>query len=177
MESPDSGCVSQKTYEANCSILLRTMEGFVTKNGRGTCVVSRQFVFHGGNIMNKKTIIAAAAFLVLVALVLGVWLLTRPQEQIGAKTITVTIAHSDGTDQSYTWTTTATTLAEAMNEKGLLGEDVDGMYLTVDGETTDFAANQSWWCLYKNEETTVEGANTMLIADGDHFRWEYTIGF
>lgn len=127
--------------------------------------------------MNKKVIIAAVALVAVVALMVGIWALTRPDASEGAKLITVTVAHKDGTDNSYSWTTNAETLAEAMKEKNLLGEDMDGMYLTVDGETTDYEADQSWWCLYKNGESTVEGANTLIIADGDDFRWEYTIGF
>lgn len=127
--------------------------------------------------MNKKFLIAAVALVAVLALMVGVWVLTRPEPEEGGKLITVTIAHKDGTDNTYTWTTNATTLAEAMKEKGLLGEDVDGMYLTIDGETTDFEADQSWWCLYENGQSCNEGANTLIIEAGDEFRWEYTVGF
>lgn len=127
--------------------------------------------------MNKKIFIATIALVAVVALMVGIWFVTRPDSDEGLKTITVTIAHKDGTDNTYSWQTKATTLAEAMNEKNLLGEDNNGIYLTIDGETTDFDADQSWWCLYKNGESTNEGANTLVIADGDDFRWEYTIGF
>ena len=65
---------------------------------------------------------------------------------------------------------------DAMNEKGLLGENVDGMYLTVDGETTDYSVDQSWWCLNVNGTMAMEGANTIIINDGDDFHWVYTIG-
>lgn len=127
--------------------------------------------------MNKKVIIAAVALVAVVALMVGIWVLTRPDTEDGMKLITVTVAHKDGTDNTYSWQTKANTLAEAMNEKNLLGPDDNGMYLTIDGETTDFDADQSWWCLYKNGESVNEGANTLVIADGDDFRWEYTIGF
>lgn len=127
--------------------------------------------------MNKKVIVAAVALVAVVALMVGVWALTRPKTNENLKTITVTVAHQNGTDNTFTWQTEATTLAQAMQEKGLLGESVDGMYLTIDGETTDFEENQSWWCLYENDRSAVEGADTLVIQDGDHFRWEYTVGY
>lgn len=127
--------------------------------------------------MNKKMLLAALALVVVVGLMLGAWMLTRPKAVDGGKTITVTIAHKDGTDQSYSWTTQANTLAEAMKEKNLLGEDDNGLYYTVDGETTDYNVDQSWWKILKNGEQVNEGANDLIIADGDSFRWEYTIGF
>ena len=127
--------------------------------------------------MNKKLILAAIALVAVIGLMAGVWFATRPQPVEGGKSITVEILHKDGTVNSYTIRTEAETLAEAMNEKGLLGENMDGMYLTVDGETTDYSADQSWWKLKKNGEDALEGANTTLIGDGDVFRWEYTIGW
>ena len=126
--------------------------------------------------MNKKILIAAVALVAVVALLLGIWWFTRPAPEDGGKTITVTISHKDGTDNTYSWQTNAKTLAEAMNEKGLLGEDVDGMYYTIDGETTDYNVDQSWWCLNVNGEMAMEGANTIVINDGDDFHWVYTIG-
>ena len=134
--------------------------------------------------MNKKILLSAIA-VVAAALVLltafgvmfGIWWATRPDPEEGAKTITVEVLHKDGTVNSYTINTDAETLAEAMNEKNLLGQDFDGMYYTVDGETTDYNADQSWWKLLKNGEDPGEGANTVFIGDGDCFRWEYTIGW
>ena len=126
---------------------------------------------------NTKLILAVVALVAVVGVLLGVYLITRPQAQEGEKTITVEILHSDGTVNTYVITTTATTLAEAMNEKNLLGENLDGMYNTIDGETTDYNANQSWWRLTINGEEGMEGANTLLITDGATYRWEYKIGW
>lgn len=127
--------------------------------------------------MNKKTILAVIALGLVAGILTGVWLVTRPQSEKGGKTITVEILHKDGTVNSYTIETEAETLAQAMKEKNMLGPDMDGMYLTVDGETTDYNADQSWWKLLKNGEDPGEGANTVTIGDGDLFRWEYTIGW
>ena len=127
--------------------------------------------------MNKKIILAVIALGLVAGILTGVWLVTRPQSEKGGKTITVEILHKDGTGNSYTIETEAETLAQAMKEKNLLGPDMDGMYLTVDGETTDYNADQSWWKLLKNGEDPGEGANTVTIGDGDLFRWEYTIGW
>jgi hypothetical protein len=125
---------------------------------------------------NKKILIAVVALVALIAVMVGVWFATRPKTEEGGKLITVTISHKDGTDKTYTWQTNAETLAEAMNEKGLLGENVDGMYYTVDGETTDYSVDKSWWCLNVNGEMAMEGANTIVINNGDDFHWVYTIG-
>ena len=127
--------------------------------------------------MNKKIILAVIALGLVAGILTGMWLVTRPQSEKGGKTITVEILHKDGTVNSYTIETEAETLAQAMKEKNLLGPDMDGMYLTVDGETTDYNADQSWWKLLKNGEDPGEGANTVTIGDGDLFRWEYTIGW
>jgi hypothetical protein len=126
--------------------------------------------------MNKKIWIAVIALVAVVALMVGVWFATRPKVQEGSKTITVAVVHKDGTRNEYTIQTDAETLAEAMNEENLLGEDVEGMYYTVDGETTDYNVNQSWWMLNKNGEMSMDGANTAKISDGDVFEWVYTIG-
>lgn len=127
--------------------------------------------------MNKKIWIAVIALVAVVGIMVGIWVVTRPEAQEGGKTITVEVLHKDGTVNSYTIQTEAETLAEAMNEKGLLGEDDNGMYYTIDGETTDYSVDESWWKLLKNGADPNEGANTVTIADGDVFRWEYTIGW
>ena len=126
---------------------------------------------------NKKILLAVIALVAAVGIMAGVWLITRPKPVAGGKTITVEVLHKNGQVNTYTIKTEAETLAEAMMEEKLLGEDQDGLYLTVDGETTDYNADQSWWKLLKNGADPNEGANTVTIEDGDLFRWEYTIGW
>ena len=64
-----------------------------------------------------------------------------------------------------------------MNEKKLLGEDDNGMYYTIDGETTDYSVDESWWCLYIDGTQANDGANTVIIKDGSTYKWVYTIGW
>lgn len=127
--------------------------------------------------MSKKIILATIALGVVVAIMAGVWFATRTKPVEGAKTITVEVLHKDGSVNTYTINTDAQTLAQAMNEKNLLGEDFSGMYYTIDGETTDYSVDESWWKLLINEESAVEGANDIIIVDGATYRWEYTIGW
>ena len=127
--------------------------------------------------MSKKIILATIALGVVVGIMAGVWFATRTRPVDGAKTITVEVLHKDGSVNTYTINTDAQTLAQAMNEKNLLGEDFSGMYYTIDGETTDYSVDESWWKLLINEESAVEGANDIIIVDGATYRWEYTIGW
>ena len=46
---------------------------------------------------NKKLVIAAVAVIVVIGLMVGLWMATRPETVEGAKTFTVTVVHSDGT--------------------------------------------------------------------------------
>lgn len=126
---------------------------------------------------NKKIILAAIAFVAVLALMVGVYFLTRPKPVEGEKTITVTIVHKDKTEKTYTITTKAESLSQAMNEKGLLGEDHNGIYYTVDGETTDYNVAQSWWRINENGVMSEKGANDIMIHDGGVYQWVYTIGW
>lgn len=124
--------------------------------------------------MNKKQIIALIAFLVVVAAVVGIYFATRPQTQEGAKEITVTVVHKDGTSKDFTYRTDEEYLGPVLTAEGLIvGEG--GMYNTVDGETADYAADQSYWALYVGEEYAMQGADETPIADGDVFKWVYTV--
>lgn len=126
---------------------------------------------------NKKIWIAVIALVAVVAAMLVIWIATRPEPVDGSKNITVEIVHKDGSVNTYSIQTDAQTLAEAMNEKELLGEDHSGIYYTIDGETTDYSVDESWWCLYVNGEKSNDGANTVTIVDGSVYKWVYTIGW
>ncbi len=127
---------------------------------------------------NKKIIFAALAFVLVAALLVGVYFLTRPKVQEGSKSFSVTVVHSNGNEQVYQYKTDAEYLGAYLVEQGLIIEsDSPGLYNTVDGETVDYAKNQSWWCFYINGEQAMEGMNTTPITDGASYKLEYKIGF
>lgn len=127
--------------------------------------------------MNKKLIIGIVAFVAVIGIMAGIWFATRPKAEDGQKTITVEVVHKDGTTNTYTIKTKADVLADAMNEQNLLGEDFSGIYYTIDGETTDYSVDESWWCLYIDGEKSNDGANTAVVKDGSVYKWVYTIGW
>lgn len=128
---------------------------------------------------NKKIIIAAVALVAVVALMLGIWLLTRPETQEGGKEITVTVVHKDGSEKVFTYHTDEEYLGPVLLSEGLVeGEQGPyGLYIkAVDGVTADYDVDQSYWSLYVGQEMAMQGADTTPIADGDSFRLVYTIG-
>ena len=120
---------------------------------------------------NRKTLFAVAALAVVAALMLGIWYFTRPQAQEGAKTVVVEVVHADESAKEFTYSTCAQYLGELLlDEKLAEGEQGPyGLFITtVDGETAQDSLRQ-WWCITKDGKQTETGADTVPIADGDHF--------
>lgn len=129
--------------------------------------------------MKKKQVFALGGLLLAVAVMLGVWFATREDPQEGVKHITVDVVHGNGTTNSFTYDTDEEYLGALLQDKGLIqGEESQyGLFVkTVDGETADYAVNQSWWQLSCNGESSQLGADQVVITDGSVYTWTYTIG-
>jgi hypothetical protein len=130
---------------------------------------------------NRKKLVlicvAVVVFAALIALMVGLWLNSRPEATEGSKTFTLTVVHSDGTSKDFTISTDREFLAEALLDENLIVEsDSPGMYITVDGETADYSVNQSYWGFFIGDDYATEGMNTTAITDGAVYKLVYTIG-
>ena len=128
----------------------------------------------------KKLVLICAAvvvFAALIALMVGLWLNSRPEVTEGGKTFTLTVVHGDGKARDFTISTDREFLAEALLDENLIVEsDSPGMYITVDGEDADYSVNQSYWAFFVGEDYAMEGMNTTAITDGAVYKLVYTIG-
>ncbi len=126
----------------------------------------------------KLTIALGSVLALLLAAVAVVLIFFPPTTQTGSKNITFTVVYEDKTEKEYKISTDAEYLADAVLEKGLISEEEHktGYYLTIDGVTTNYDENQSWWCIKQDGEMTNYGMNELPIKDGDEFEAVYTIG-
>ena len=127
---------------------------------------------------NKKLVIVAVALIAVIAVLAGVYFATRPTTSQGAKAITVTVVHADGSEKVFTYNTDAEKLGAFLEEQGLIeseGAD-EGMFHTVDGEKADWNVNQSYWAFYLGEDYAMTGIYDTLVNDGDVYKLVYTIG-
>lgn len=128
---------------------------------------------------NKKMILAVIALVAVIAIMAGVFFLTRPETSQGDKTITVTVVHKDGTSKDFTCQTDEEFLgAVLVAEKIVEGEHGEfGLYFnTADGETADYIADGGWWQIFVGEESATTGADGIAITDGGVYKLVYTIG-
>lgn len=128
---------------------------------------------------NKKLVIAAVALVLVVALMAGVWMATRPETQEGAKAYSVTVIHSDGTEKAFEYRTDEEYLGAALLAEGLIvGEDgpYGLMVNTVDGEDAVWEVNGAYWALYVGEEYGTTGVDTTPVYDGSTFKLVFTRG-
>lgn len=125
---------------------------------------------------NKKMILAAVALLVVVALFAGIWVASRPEIFAGEKRFTLTVVHKNGTEKVFELTSSEEFLGAALVAEGIIIEsDSPGMYNTVDGETTDYSKDQSYWGFFIDGEYAMEGMNTTPITEGGQYKLVYTI--
>ena len=129
--------------------------------------------------MKNKKLIALVALVLVVALMVGVYVATRPETTAGGKSITVTVIHADGTSKEFAYKTDAEFLGQVILSEGLV-EGNDGPYgleiHTVDGETASWEENQSYWALFIGEEYATTGADGVALTDGGVYKLVYTIG-
>ena len=126
---------------------------------------------------NKKLAIAAIALVVVIGLMLGVWMTTRPKAQEGAKTVLVSVVHKDGTTNDMVCHTDAEYLdALLLEEKIASGEE--GPYgltiITVDGEAAVWEKDSAYWSILVNGEYATTGASEIPVYDGSVYTLEYT---
>ena len=128
---------------------------------------------------NRKILIAAIGLAVLIAVLAGVYFAARPATEAGAKAITITVIHADGSEKQFQYRTDEEYLGPVLLTEGL-AEGEDGPYgltiYVVDGEKADWNENQSYWALYIGEEYAATGADSTPVKDGDSFKLVYTIG-
>ena len=128
---------------------------------------------------NKKLVLAVIAIAAVIVLMLGLYLVTRPEAVAGGKEITVTVVHSDGTEKVFSYSTDAEYLGEVIVSEGLVNgeEGPYGLYFdTVDGETASWEENQSYWSILIGEEYATTGADGVVLTDGGAYSVVYTIG-
>lgn len=128
---------------------------------------------------NKRLIVALVALVVCAAVVLGIWMVNRPETAEGSKAYTVTVIHSDGTEKSFDYTTDAEYLGDALVAEGLIAGE-DGPYgltvITVDGEDAVWDTDNAYWALFIGEEYATTGVDSTPVNDGDSFKLVYTNG-
>ena len=126
---------------------------------------------------NKKLAIAAIALVVVIGLMLGVWMATRPETEAGSKAYTVTVVHKDGTVKDFAYRTDAEYLAEALLEEGLVSGE-ESQYgltiITVDGEAAVWEKDSAYWSILVNGEYATTGASEIPVYDGSTYTLEYT---
>ena len=128
---------------------------------------------------NKKLILIAVALIACVAVMLGIFVVTRPETGAGSKTVTVTVVHKDGSEKVFTCATEEEYLGKVLvNENIVVGSYGEfGLYFdTADGEKADWNVDNGWWQVFIVEEAAITGADQIPIADGDTFKLVYTIG-
>ncbi len=125
---------------------------------------------------NTKIILAIVALVAVIGIFLGVYFATRPEIQQGAKTITVTVVHKDGSEKTFTYHTDEEYLDKVLLAEGLIEgyEDQYGLVIEkVDGEAAIWETDSAYWSLYVGEEYATTGISQTPVYDGSTFKLIY----
>lgn len=125
---------------------------------------------------NKKLVLAAVALVAVIAILAGVYFATRPATSQGAKEITVTVIHKDGSQKVFTYHTDEEYLDKVLLAEGLI-EGYTGDYgfvvEKVDGEAAIWETDSAYWSLYIGEEYATTGVSATPVHDGSTFKLVY----
>ena len=126
---------------------------------------------------NRKLIIAVIALVVVIAALLCVYALTRPETAQGAKGYTLEVIHSDGSTKTFELRTDEEYLGPALVAEGIIaGEESQfGLtIITVDGEDAVWETDNAYWSIMVNGAYGETGVDSTPVHDGDVFQLVYT---
>ena len=125
---------------------------------------------------NKK-VFALIAIVLVAALMVGVYVMTRPQAVEGGKNVTVVIVYEDGTEKKMEYATDLEFLSELLLEKelvtGYTSEEYGFTIEGVDGIVLDWATDSAYWALYEGEEYATTSAAGIVLVDGGVYKLVY----
>ena len=102
---------------------------------------------------------------------------TTPATEEGEEaTFTVIVVHKDGTEKTFTYTTTETFVGPVLEGEGLIQGNAGpyGMEIThVDGEQAIYETDKAYWALYEEDEYVMQGIDTTPVVDGRTYKLVY----
>lgn len=126
---------------------------------------------------NKKLILAAVAFLAVVAILIGISTAAKPQGVAGGKSVQIEIVYEDGTTRVETYQTDAEFLSQLLLEKELVtgyeSREYGFTIESVDGILLDWSKDGAYWALYIGEEYATTSAAGIALEDGGIYRLVY----
>ena len=126
---------------------------------------------------NKKLIVAVVALILVIAVMAGIYMSTRPEAVEGEKNVTIVIVYEDGTEKKLEYATTCDSLADLLLEKelvtGYTSEEYGFTIESVDGITLDWSTDGAYWALYEGEEYATESAAGIMLTEGGIYKLVY----
>ena len=126
---------------------------------------------------NKKLILSVVALALIIALMAGVYLATRPQAVEGQKNVTVVIVYEDGTEKKLDYATDCQYLSELLLEKelvtGYASQEYGFTIESVDGILLDWATDGAYWALYEGDAYATESAAGIVLTEGGVYKLVY----
>ena len=118
---------------------------------------------------NKKNLYAVLALVLVAAALMGVYWLTKPKTQAGAKTVTVTVFDASGSNVfNQELNTNAETLGDLLESENLAAFQTStyGRFIvSVTGIEADSAAQQ-WWHISIDGAEAAVGCDELPVTDG-----------
>lgn len=122
----------------------------------------------------KRRWIPIAAFVLLVALLAGLWVAFSPKPAQGSKHISIAVAYEDGKTENFNVDTNAEYLKEAAESVlTIKGKETEYGFTvdTINGVTADFSQGNKYWAIYVNGEYGQYGIDKQPITDGDRYKF------
>jgi len=126
-----------------------------------------------------KFIVATMVLLGIVAVFIYLYYSKIGPSSEGDKKITIQVIVPDEEVKEHIIKTDATTLREALEEKGLIkgnGEGINFYITEVDGRVAD-SSNEEWWSITKDGEFSEYGVGSINIQDKDKYELTLMVGW
>lgn len=116
----------------------------------------------------------------VLALLLVIYMVSKPVPMAGDKTISIDVVYEDGHSDTYEVTTETQYLKDAADEipelaiEGTTTKEFGLMMIEVNGIRADYQLDGAYWALLNNGEPCNYGISMQPIKDGEHYSIVYT---